>query len=175
MSKSKKQTLEDVLQACRDSWSGAEGENRAKIVNALIDRVCKEYGQAFGMTEQEVFDIIESQRDYCAVNYYQEAKFPKLTDCKVYQTNADVRAALTPHEFYCPLCKQASSDPQTCNTGALLPDGKPCDWKSYGLFGTMGTGLRFVCVEDFKAGNGRVHEIFMPMKMLSSNNTEAAQ
>jgi hypothetical protein len=142
--------------------------DRAERFDALLDRVLPEYAAVLAMTEAEVWEAIESRRDYCPANYYQEANFPKLADVTVYQTESEMLQDVRPSQgFRCPACSGVSRDERACDVGTV-EDGKVCGWKSYGLLGTMGKGLRVVCAEKFLA-NPRVHEIFMPVALEASN------
>jgi hypothetical protein len=58
-------------------------------------------------------------------------------------------------------------------TSGFDGDGKPCDWKAYGLFGTLGKGLRVMLVEGW-LDNPRVHEIFMPVALAPAPAHEVA-
>lgn len=152
-----------IAKECADSWSGQEGANRAARVQALLDRVLPEYAAVLGLTHDEVLAAIEAKRDYSAINYYQDANFPKLDGVRVFESREAFAAAFPSRKFTCPACEGISTDPYECNAGTVRKDSKPCDWKSYGLFGTMGKGLR-VIVKDTFLEHPRVHEIFMPVE-----------
>lgn len=137
MSKSKPMTLTEVLDACRATWGGKTGEERAMKVGTLIEQTCHHYGEQLDMDPDEIFRIIEGQRDYCPVNYYQPAKFPPLTDVLLYDDEADFYAMADGKGFRCPSCGGSSDDPQTCSE-------HPCDWKAYGLLGTLGKGVKIL-------------------------------
>ena len=137
MTKRKKMTIDEVVETARASWSGSEGDRRADRVLALINEVCEEYGKAFGLSPAEVFESIESQRDYCAVNYYQRAKFPSLDGVTIYEDEDHLRSVIDGKGFRCPRCKGITQDPYTCKSGKEMEPGKICDWKSFGLFGCL--------------------------------------
>jgi hypothetical protein len=151
-----------IAKECAASWPGAEGANRAMRVQELLDRVLPEYAFVLGLTPDEVLAAIEAKRDYSAVNYYQDANFPSLQGVKVFDTPEAFKAAYPYGRYVCPACAGHSTDPYECNAGTVR-DGKRCDWKSYGLFGTMGKGLRAVVKSTFLDAP-RVHEIFMPVE-----------
>jgi len=150
-----------IAAECVASWSGEEGQRRAARVQALLDRVLPEYAAVLGLTHDEVLAAIEAKRTYAAMNYYQDANFPKLGDVTVFDTPEAFIAAYPSRKYTCPACAGISTDPYECNSGTARENGKPCDWKSYGLFGTMGKGLRVVVKSTFLE-HPRVHEIFMP-------------
>jgi len=65
------------------------------------------------------------------------------------------------HGFRCPMCGGVSNNPVECDTGCNMPGtDKVCDWKAYGLFGTLGKGVTVV------NGNSMLHgSIFKPIIM----------
>jgi len=146
-------------------------EQRIGEVQALLDRVLPEYSAALGITQDEVLAAIEAKRDVTAPNYYQDANFPKLDGVRVFDTPAALNAAIPSGKFICPSCGGHSTDAFKCNAGTIR-DGKPCDWKAYGLFGTMGKGLRLIVKSDFLA-MPRVHEIFMPLDLATPTGVPA--
>lgn len=161
------ETIAAIRSECARSWDELEGEKRSASVQALLDRILPEYAGALGLSEEAVLNAIEKKRDYSAVNYYQEANFPTLADVKLFDTLADFRAAFPSGKYVCPACDGHSSDPYQCDTGIVRGKGnvsQVCDWKSWGLFRTMGKGLRVVVKERFEAAPG-VHEIFMPLEL----------
>ena len=110
----------------------------------IIDRA-KHYSHKTGVPLEQILDIWEADRDYSFENYYQESKQPRIDSDHVYvfENSGEFIASTKGMGFRCPVCKGVSSDPQKCDTGILLSGGKHCNWKAYGLFGTMGKG---VCV-----------------------------
>jgi hypothetical protein len=154
--------INKIAKECADSWPGKEGQQRVNRVQALLDRVLPEYAAALDMTPDAVLAAIESRRDYSAINFYQEANFPKLGDVRVFESPNAFKSAFPSGKYVCPSCEGHSTDPYECDTGTVR-DGKACNWKSYGLFGTMGKGLRAVVKSTFLE-SPRVHEIFMPVE-----------
>ena len=155
-------TYEEVLQQARDSWSGETGERRARELDAFLKEMLNEYSIALRIPESVLFEGFEKARTYSAINYFQRANFPSLKDVRVFNTKKEVGAFLETKQFRCPHCKGISTDPQVCDSGIKV-DKKKCDWKSYGLFRSLGAGLRFICLETFLINAGPVHEIFMPV------------
>ena len=158
------QTVQALLQAARDSWPGTYGERRAADMRALLERVLPEYSRVLGISQDDVLGALERRRDYCAVNYYQDSRLPTLTKVTLFETLDDFKAAAGKSEYRCPSCEGISTDPYACNSGLDMEAGKTCDWKSYGLFGTLGKGLRVVVKDEFLNHPG-VHEIFMPVAL----------
>lgn len=161
--------LEQILQEVYDGWPGAIGEERKINVKALIDRVTKEYSKAFDMSENEVLELMEKNRNVNCVNWYQDSNFPKLEDIRIFKSVEELRASIGEMKFQCPCCLGTSTNPNVCNSG-VKKDKKICDWKSYGLFGTLGKGFRFAVIEEFKNGQGFLHEIFMPLSIINTSN-----
>lgn len=161
MSKRKDMTIAEVIESARSSWSGSEGDRRADSVRAVIEDVCNEYSEAFGLTHDEVFEAIEAQRDYSAVNYYQRASFPALDGVTVYGDLDEFKATVNGQGFRCPSCCEVSSNPYECDAG-------DCDWKSYGLFRCMGKGHK-VLVRSMFPERLKPDEIFMPVALESSD------
>ncbi len=154
------------IKQARNSWDGETGKQRAKEVKKIILEVADNYSNVLGLTKLEVIKAIEDKRTYSSINYYQKANFPKLKDdVIVYENQKELHEKIQPKRgFRCPSCGGISKDPYTCDSGEKNSDGKICDWKAYGLFGTMGKGLRFT-VKDMFLENPRVDEIFMPIHL----------
>lgn len=155
--------IEQLKDKARATWSGQTGEERAERLEAFLRKMLPQYAEKLGLTPEEVLRALEGKRDYCCVNYYQEANFPNLDGVRVFETQAELKAAVPSMKFRCSSCNELSSNPYRCNTGAKRKDGSVCDWKSYGLFGTLGKGFRFTIREGFLE-NPRVDDIFMPVE-----------
>jgi hypothetical protein len=117
------------------------------------------YGEVLGIDPAEILNAWEKGRDYWYMNYYQDAKQPKIDaeHVRVFDTVDQLKDSIAGPRFRCPACGGISSDAYTCDSGNER-DGKPCDWKAYGLFGTLGKGS-FVYVKEKLAGQS----IFMPV------------
>ena len=48
--------------------------------------------------------------------------------------------------------------------GKVTQKAEVCNWKSYGLFGTLEGGFRFVVKEDF-LDHPIIYDIFMPLEI----------
>lgn len=161
--------IETLRKKARASWPGQTGEDRAARLEAFIRQRVGEYAAAFDLTKEDVLGALETRRDYSAVNYYQEATFPSLEDVRVFETRAALEQAMPSNRFRCPACKGVSTNPYVCTSGFQNEHGAVCDWKSYGLFRTLGKGLRLTVKETFLA-YPIIDEIFMPLEL----ETEAA-
>ena len=164
--KNKEEIIEILKQKARESWGGQPGEDRATELESFLRKTLTNYSAVLGYTEEEILTKIEGRRDYSATNYYQEANFPCLENIEIFETTEQLRQKFPSHKFVCPMCHGISTDPNTCNTGLFMDKKKKkvCDWKSWGLFGTMGAGYKFVVKEDFLK-HPIVHEIFMPIEL----------
>lgn len=123
----------------------------------------QEYASAMGVEPARVIQRFEERRSYCTVNYYQEANFPSLESVHVFQTQDELKN-LVDKGFRCPCCNGVSKSPYECDTGLKMEGGKVCDWKSYGLFGTLGKGLTFTVKETF-FDHRKVETVFYPVGM----------
>lgn len=130
---------------------------------AEVVDICNRYGEYLGESPVDVFRAMEKQRTYWFPNYYQESTFPQIKDVRFFESIEELRSAIDMSKgFRCPNCMGVSSDPYVCDTKKILDEGKVCDWKSFGLFGTFGKGLR-VSIKDKFMDDARVEEIFYPV------------
>lgn len=154
-------TIEKLKDQARKCWGGTAGEKLAQDHESFLRKMLADYSKNLELPQADILAALESRRNYSAVNYYQAANFPTLDGVKVFETQADLRAAIPSMKFRCPACNGISTDPYTCNSG-VVEKGKVCDWKTWGLFRTAGKGFRFTIKEGFLE-NPRVDEIFMPV------------
>ncbi len=150
--------------SARKSWSGIIGEGRAEELERFVRGMIDNYSTVLGFSEDDILTKIEERRDYSAINYYQECNFPRLENVEIFETMQQLRDKFPSRKFTCPRCKSVSTDPNTCNSGKDIGNGKRCDWKSWGLFRTLGQGYRFVVKEDF-LNNPVIYEIFRPIEL----------
>ncbi|ODN41505.1 hypothetical protein [Piscirickettsia litoralis] len=129
-----------------DGW-----DDRVEVFVETILSICEHYAEYFKLDPVTVFEALEKNRDYSYPNYYQEGNFPKLDESVlVFQDEEETRAKFEPEKgFICPVC----------------------DWKSYGLFKTLGKGLRFTIAKDWLE-RPFVDECFMPVALASNIDTE---
>ena len=166
MSKQKKMTRDEVLETCIEKYR-PDDMRRRDAVRDLIADVCDEYSKAFGMTPAEIFESIEAQRDYWAVNYYQRANFPSLDGVTIYEDEDHLRRVIDGRGFRCPRCKGVTQDPYVCKSGEDMEPGKPCDWKSFGLFGCLDGGHTVLMRSKFPEFV-QPQTIFMPVALEST-------
>jgi len=127
------------------------------------------YAEKTGIPAADILDAWESRRGYWYMNYYQDSRQPEIKGdhVRVFEKAEDVTQAVGLLGFRCPRCGGVSTDPRTCNSGLEIElyDGRgPCDWKAYGLLGTLGKGL-YVFVKELVGGQ----EIFMPIAFEQEN------
>ncbi|MBD8037124.1 hypothetical protein H9635_10235 [Solibacillus sp. A46] len=128
----------------------------------VIDRA-NHYAEKTGMDAAEILNAWEEKRNYWYMNYYQECNQPEIKDnnVRIFNTLEDLKASIGEQGYRCPNCKGISTDPYECDSGVNFSDGssiKKCDWKSYGLFGTLGQGATIFVKEKLQIGT-----IFMPI------------
>lgn len=152
-----------LLEQIRAECDGFGSDTTDKAVG-FIRQFTAEYAEVLGLSQFDVLVAVEKARDYSAPNYYQEVNFPKLDGVNVYATRDDFLAAIPSRKFRCPCCKGVSTDPNRCNSGAITSSGKACNWASFGLFRTMGEGLRVILKDSFQ-NEPVIYEIFMPLDL----------
>lgn len=145
----KEKLLADISRDIDGNTSSRSKEELMEKFEWITDRA-QHYAEKTGLTADEVLDAWEENRNYWYLNYYQEAHQPKIEGDKVrvFDTVDDFRSSVTDEGFRCPSCNGVSKDPQECTSGIVRSDGKTCDWKSYGLFGTMGKGATIFLKSD---------------------------
>lgn len=122
------------------------------------------YAEKTEIKASDILDSWERDRSYWYMNYYQEANQPeiKTENVRVFENDEEFKKSVGKSGFRCPCCKGISTNPVECNTHILISDGnkkkKECDWKAYGLFGTMGQGISV-----FFKNRLQVYKIFMPV------------
>lgn len=153
------QTIEKLKGLARDSWSGKTGEERAERLEKYLREKLQEYSNALNIPQEEILNAWERDRDYSAINYYQEANQPSINagDVKVFDSVEDMLQAIGEKQFRCPACDGISTNPYKCDSGKTV-DKKTCDWKVYGLFGDLGKGIHVFCKDKMRG-----ESIFMPL------------
>ena len=162
---------EGLLAGIQAKCSGFSADSVVRTVQ-FIRQFTAEYAALLEVTPLEVLAAVEKARDYTAPNYYQQSNFPSLKGVTVFASLGALQAAIPSKQFRCPCCSGVTSDPYTCNSGEKRKDGAVCNWTSYGLFGTLGKGLR-VLVKDAFMSQPRVHEIFMPLELEAAPPADA--
>lgn len=129
----------------------------------IIERA-KQYAELLGITYEQVIDAWESKRDYWYMNYYQDCEQPDLSKTNVYILESKTQLdEISKDGFRCPCCNGISTKHNVCDSGVLIKRGRkniPCDWKSYGLFQTLGKGLYILSKKNFN-----IYQIFMPISL----------
>ena len=116
----------------------------------ILDRVAH-YSHKTGISPEIILNAWEEDRTYWYQNYYQDSNQPKLDDSVlVIHDPLEFKKKYHHGGYICPACGKISTDHNECTV-------EPCDWKSYGLFGTLGKGLTI-----FHPSTARVMNIFMP-------------
>ena len=137
-----------IAEKCK-SFGAGTAEHTTKFVEAMVEN----YSKVLGMDKLEVLRTIETNRDYSAPNYYQEANFPKLDSSQVmiFKNKEEFFERFPSHQFVCPACEGISTDPYECNSGEFMDkkEKKICNWKAYGLFGTLGKGIQILFRDNF--------------------------
>jgi hypothetical protein len=132
----------------------------------VIDRA-KHYSYRTGLPIVEILDEWERDRNCWYMGYYQNGNIPKLHGKQVIVMDTmDDFNAIKGQGFRCPSCNGISKDPQTCDTGIIKYNGI-CDWKSYGLFRTLGKGA-YLFIKERVIGI----EIFYPIAFEGSEGTQ---
>ncbi|MDO8728535.1 MAG: hypothetical protein Q7K26_01440 [bacterium] len=158
-------TLNKLADQARNSWPGAVGEGRANDLLMFITKTLCEYSRILGQSEPDILMAIEAKRDYSASNYYQEANFPSLESVVLFDDIEAFKKRYPSGKYRCPSCSGESTNPYECNAVSSTKKD-PCNWKSYGLFGTLGKGLRVALKNEFLS-RPKIDEIFSPIEVVS--------
>jgi hypothetical protein len=164
--------IKKPIEAARATWEGAIGDQRAEEVEKFIRTKTAHYAEHLGFTPYHILESMEATRHITAPNHYQEANYPSLAGVFIFDSLKEYRECFPSHRFTCPSCGSISTGSSTCDSGVIV-GGKPCDWKAYGLFGTLGKGFRFVLKDKFLK-EALVYEIFKPVELGSKNNGREA-
>lgn len=156
--------IKKPIEDARATWDGAEGDNRATRVENFIRSKTAQYADRLGFTPVHILTSMETARRVTAPNHYQEACYPNLDGVIVFDNAKEYRRCFPSHRFICPACSGISTDPTVCDSGVVDKHGDTCDWKAFGLFGTMGKGFRFV-IKDTFLEKAVVYEIFKPIEL----------
>lgn len=158
-------TIEMLKQKARDSWSGPTGEGRAVSLEAFLRKTLKSYSDVLGIPQADLLAAFEKRRDYSPINYYQEANFPDLSGVVLLEGLDEFKRLYPSGKYRCPSCDGESTNPYECNAARQVGKEKEsaCDWKAYGLFGTMGKGMRIAFRDGFLE-HGKIEQIFMPIE-----------
>ena len=124
----------------------------------IIERA-KHYQLKTEKPYQEIIDTWVSKKDYWYINYFQEENQPLITgeDVYLFENREAAKESFKELGFRCPRCGGISKSPTECDTNIVV-DKKTCDWKSYGLFGTLGKGVTIILKDTISIEN-----IFKPI------------
>ncbi len=163
---SKETLIARLRESANGGWGGIETHRDADRLERFVRKILANYSTVLGFSEGEILRKIEGRRDYWSMNFYQESNFPLLENVEVFETVQQFKDKFPSRKFICPACGGVSTHPTTCNSGKRMKGvrGGICDWKLYGLFGTLGKGYRFVVKEDFLK-NPVVYEWFVPIEI----------
>lgn len=138
-----------LLAAVEDDERRSPGfhDYRGKLAWVLAQ--VQHYAQVTGLEASVILDACEKRRNYWYMNFYQESRLPRLDGkrVKIFATQAELQAAVGTQGFRCPRCGGVSTSHEECNSGLKIGKNEVCDWKTYGLFGTLGQGV-FVFVKE---------------------------
>ena len=152
--------------------------NKDQISNAIerielfnkVKTIVDHYSKLLEYPRKDILEAIEKHRKESVTNYYTEQNYPTY-DINVYQNLDALKKVADPKNgFRCPHCKGVSMHPYICDSGVELvlmnSKGKkePCNWKSFGLFGTLGEGIRFTLRDTFLE-QPFIDECFMPLDL----------
>lgn len=148
-----------------DTRCGWKESQRMEKLHFAVARALH-YEEKTGIPAADILTAWESRRNYWYVNYYQSANQPeiKADSVRVFETVDAMLASIGENGFRCPHCNGVSKSPYACNSGVKLPlmnsGGEPatCDWKVYGLFGSLGKGVHVFVKSELKG-----EDIFMPI------------
>lgn len=154
--------VESIIDKAKDR--AFQPEKLAKELREFLYTRIRHYANVLGYHPYEILQALELRRKVTAPNYYRDACFPLLDRNEVYllRNLEHYRQIVGVTGFRCPACGNISlENPYECVQSGLQ---KACGWKSYGLFGTQGKGLRIILREHFLT-DPYVHEIFMPVAL----------
>lgn len=154
----KEKIISDLKKTTAESFSKESADELVIFIRNLL----ASYSKILGLSEDDILTSIESKREYSAVNYYQTANFPDLENVDVFENEEQIREKLSSKQFRCPACEGISTHPTICNSGKEMSIGKICDWKAFGLFGTLDSGYSFVVKSTFLV-EPVVYNIFQPI------------
>ncbi len=150
----------ELLKLVEADSTGGDGIRYKKHFDWIIKRA-KHYQLVSGIPYQEILTKWMEKMNYWYINYFQDANQPLIIvsgDFKVFENKEEAKNSFKGKGFRCPACGEISTDPNACNSGHKDEKGKVCDWKAYGLFGTLGKGAT-IFIKDIL----QVVDIFMPI------------
>ncbi len=158
--------IQELYEQLIKTISNESGVHAESTIN-FVREMTKNYSEILGYTEYEILKAIEGKRTYSAANYYQAANFPLLDkNVKIFSNTKELLESTKNAKFICPFCKQEQSDPYKCNSGYIV-NGKKCNWKSFGLLGTLDRGFRFTIKDSF-LDTPMIENCFLPVSFVNT-------
>lgn len=160
-----------LIDSIAKSYSDKEDEQ--KEMRLEVERIVQTYSKLLNLEPDNVLASLERNRDKPPSRYYSDASYPSKTDdIIVFENEEDLEKRAQPEKgFRCPHCKGVSKHPYICDTGIKLvlmnSNGKkkPCNWKAFGLFGTLGKGMTFTIKDGWLKDKPFIDDSFMPIAM----------
>lgn len=117
-----------TIEAIKKSMTGGgwDAERIPAVVTFVTNRG-QHYADKLNVKFEDVIAAWEENRNYAAVNYYQNANFPEIDGDTLLVDDVDELKTICKGEgFICGACSKHISSPYEC---------KKCGWKTYGLLG----------------------------------------
>lgn len=169
-------TIKEILKKVKKTYTNKSWRRSTKEATKLvrfINGISLHYSHVLNLTQEEVLNALENNRSngYAFPNYYQSSNFPRIkkNQVEVFENKKQYLEKFPSQIFICPACNGESTDPNECNSGLKVLNAKgfrrQCDWKSYGLLGTMGMGYSFIIKDEFLK-KPVVYHIFKPKELI---------
>lgn len=142
-----------TIEAIKKSMAGGgwDAERIPTVVTFVTNRG-QHYADKLGAKFEDVIAAWEKNRNYAAVNYYQNANFPEIDgDTLLVNDEDEFKTICDGKGFVCGACSKHISSPYEC---------KKCGWKTYGLLGA-GKGALYVVLKPAMRGEW----IFRPVAL----------
>lgn len=148
-----------VEAAERDEKRCPGGHDYMGKVRWVLERATH-YAEKTGLAATDILDAWEGIRDYWYMNFYQDCNQPKLDgeQVRVFETMEDLLDSIGQGGYRCPRCEGVSKNAYECDSGLEMAPGEVCNWKSYGLFGTLGKGVSIFVKSELRGNSA-----FMPI------------
>lgn len=161
--------MNSIIVEIYNGWPGPTGRQRVVDKVTFICKRIPQYAKMMGTTEIEALEYFAKSRTCNYTNYFQDAYIPDLSDVHVFETIKDFLAKFPSKQFRCPRCEGISTHPHACNSGVVIDkkENEVCNWKSYGLFGTLGKGIDVL----IKSQSLKPTHIFKPVELIGEEET----
>lgn len=163
--------LQEIILEVYGGWGGKEGEKRVLEVLIFISERIPQYAKVVGKTDLDFLILYANARRVNYNNWFSDTYLPDLDTVFVFDTIDDFKTKFPSGKYICPSCEGESTDFQTCNSG-LRNTGQKCNWRSYGLFGTLGKGIK-IYIKDMVTDFPKPIEIFMPIELYKQAQPQA--